>query len=251
MVSGSIYVITSWDDADRCTNRLATLLESYALKGTFFVPIRPIKHGRISEEEIVTLSTAQEIGSHGVSHGILTKLSLQAARKEISESKRTLERIINKEVSCFCYPKGFYDTAIKNEVKAAGYTAARTVEPFRIDENVDPFAIPTTIQVSRQLGKYTFLCRGSNPPAIMNLVKLNPLLLPSLVSHKPNQLRKNLFDMCLKCGGVFHLWGHAWEVEERKGWGFLEDIFSYISFRKGIRYVSIEEYIRNKSTPKT
>jgi peptidoglycan/xylan/chitin deacetylase (PgdA/CDA1 family) len=221
------------------------------LKGTFFVPIRPTKHGRISEKEIVTLSATQEIGSHGVSHEILTELSLQAAKKEILESKRALERIISKDVSCFCYPKGFYDTAIKNEVEAAGYIAARTVEPFKIDENVDPFAMPTTIQVSRQLGKYTFFCRGKHPPAIMNLAKLNPWLLPLIVSQKPNHLRKSLFDMCLEYGGVFHLWGHAWEVEKLKGWGFLEDIFSHISFRKDVRYVSLGEYIRNKSAPKT
>jgi hypothetical protein len=45
------------------------------------------------------------------------------------------------------------------------------------------------------------------------------------------------FDLMLATGGVFHLWGHSWEVEKNGDWARLERVFAHIARRPGVRYV--------------
>lgn len=231
-----MYVITSWDDADRYTAKLTRLLENYALSATFFVPVKPTKYGKMSKEEIVALSTAHEIGAHSMTHSDLTKIPPQLVRKEVSTSKHVLEQIIGTSILCFCYPGGFFNDAIKNEVRSAGYIAARTAEPYRIDAGTDPLALPTTIQARPQ----TRLSLS-----LFALAKVGVSLISSLLTSKNwSELGKKLFDISLKRGGVFHLWGHAWEIEKQDGWDTLENFFAYISYRKNVSYLPIGKYVR-------
>jgi len=238
-----VYVVTSWDDADIFTPKLARLLENYALKATFFVPIESTKHGRLSKEELVNLSDAYEIGSHSITHSNLTKVPQAVLRKEVIESKRVLEHMIDTEISCFCYPEGFANDVVKNEVKNAGYLAARTAKIYRVDEIKDWFKVPTAIQARRQT-RLTL--------SILALSRINMALAPVLLqSRNWIELAKKLFDICLNRGGVFHLWGHAWEIEQEDGWGSLEDFFSYLSYRKGVFYLSLGEYARARLSKRT
>ena len=38
-----------------------------------------------------------------------------------------------------------------------------------------------------------------------------------------------LFDKTLEEGGVYHLWGHSWEIDKNEDWNRLERVFKYIS----------------------
>ena len=38
------------------------------------------------------------------------------------------------------------------------------------------------------------------------------------------RLGRSLVTCALECGGVFHLWGHSWEVEREGQWQRLEEI---------------------------
>ena len=231
-----VFVLTSWDDADRFTPKLTNLLQNYALKATFFVPIKPVGHGRITDEEIMELSKAYEIGGHSMTHSDLTKLPLEAIRKEASESKHTLEQIIGTKVLCFCYPRGFFNDAVKREIEAAGYMAARTSKPYQIDWHKDPFALATTIQVRPQ----TRLSLD-----LFALAKISVGLVPVLLKkQKWSELGKKLFDICIERGGVFHIWGHSWEIEEQGNWKTLEDFFSYLAYRKEVIYLTVGEYVK-------
>jgi peptidoglycan/xylan/chitin deacetylase (PgdA/CDA1 family) len=67
------------------------------------------------------------IGSHGMSHQMLTRLPRETAEFEISESKRLLEDRLDEPVSFFSYPYGkpeAYDQELEAMVRAAGYTAS-------------------------------------------------------------------------------------------------------------------------------
>ncbi|MBI4364398.1 MAG: polysaccharide deacetylase family protein [Candidatus Latescibacteria bacterium] len=69
------------------------------------------------------------IGSHTVSHPVLTTVPPEEAARELRESKRTIEVEIGRPVSLFAYPVGkreHYSEAIKRLVADAGYTAALT-----------------------------------------------------------------------------------------------------------------------------
>src|SRR5437870_4578328 len=66
-------VTTSWDDGDLSDLKLAELLNSRGLRGTFYVPINPYR-GRpaLDHANLRFLSSAGfEIGAHGVSHQYL------------------------------------------------------------------------------------------------------------------------------------------------------------------------------------
>ncbi len=57
----------------------------------------------MSMDELVT------VGSHGITHKILTELTDDEKKYEIRESKKILESLIKKDVFCFAYSHGQYD----------------------------------------------------------------------------------------------------------------------------------------------
>jgi len=73
-----------------------------------------------------------EMGSHTVSHPILTRVPLEEARDELVQSKSKIEAEINKQVVSFAYPNGQYsdfNQALVNCVAEAGYQVAFTLVP--------------------------------------------------------------------------------------------------------------------------
>jgi len=61
------------------------------------------------------------IGSHGVTHLRLAEIGLEKARGEMVESKRTLERILDKPVTLLSFPHGSHDDAIAVLARQVGY----------------------------------------------------------------------------------------------------------------------------------
>lgn len=80
----------------------------------------------MSAEQLLTCADHPliTIGSHTVSHPLLTTLRDDGVRMELSESRRFLERTIDRPVELFAYPKGDYDRRVADAVSAAGYRAA-------------------------------------------------------------------------------------------------------------------------------
>jgi peptidoglycan/xylan/chitin deacetylase (PgdA/CDA1 family) len=62
-----------------------------------------------------------EIASHGLTHQHLPLLSDTDLENELSQSKKTLENIINDRIISFAYPYGDYGLREKVSVKQAGY----------------------------------------------------------------------------------------------------------------------------------
>ena len=119
-------VTTSWDDGDYADLKLAELLRSKGVPGTFYLPIswheRPIDHSLLKN----LVSQDFEIGAHGLSHRLLWRRASQDVIHEVSSCKSILEDIIGKEVRMFCYPQGRYDANVIYALKQAGYSGART-----------------------------------------------------------------------------------------------------------------------------
>lgn len=94
--------------------------------------INDLRSKIIVEKESMTISELKEInenkiitiGSHTVSHPILTKCSHLESSYEIKSSKEELEKIINKPVKYFAYPNGNYGLREIEILKDNGYTAA-------------------------------------------------------------------------------------------------------------------------------
>src|SRR5215470_9330324 len=119
-------VTTSWDDGDPNDLRVAELLRSRGLTGTFYIPF-------IGHDGGATLATLDpgtltslvsegfEIGGHGLSHHTLPQFRSSDLSLEVGISKKRLEDILSEPLQMFCYPKGRYSAEVVREVQAAGY----------------------------------------------------------------------------------------------------------------------------------
>jgi hypothetical protein len=232
-------VTTSWDDGHILDLRLAELLNQYGVKGTFYIP-KTGEHRSLSDSEVKSLSEAGfEIGAHTLTHRELTTLSLSEAREEIRGSKEYLENLIGKEVHMFCYPRGKYNERIVDLVREAGFTGARTVETFTFDVPSNPFCLGTTLQVFpfplnfTSRGKVNLRQNFFHPLscACKPLRKISSPLRGYLSFH-------NLAEVTLKHAesrnGVWHLWGHSWEIERCKMWRSLEKVFECLKTWKAV-----------------
>lgn len=71
-----------------------------------------------------------EIGSHTVSHPILTRISLDQVKTELSESKKLIEKETGQVIEAFAYPNGQesdFNKQIITEVKITGYKLGFTL----------------------------------------------------------------------------------------------------------------------------
>src|SRR5262249_33719327 len=74
------------------------------------------------------LAAGQHIGSHGLTHRNLTKLSVADAREQILGSKKKLEDLFGAPVRHFCYPHGKWNARARDLVEEAGYATACTTQ---------------------------------------------------------------------------------------------------------------------------
>jgi peptidoglycan/xylan/chitin deacetylase (PgdA/CDA1 family) len=106
------------------------LLEKYDLPAAVFVTAGFIgRNGYLTSEELKTLAAHPliTIGSHGLNHLHLTRLSLTEARRELTESKRILEDTINRTVDLLAYPYGDCSESVERLSEECGYAAAWSV----------------------------------------------------------------------------------------------------------------------------
>jgi peptidoglycan/xylan/chitin deacetylase (PgdA/CDA1 family) len=234
MTDKQIIVTTSWDDGFALDIRIAELLEKYKLGGTFYVPINNPQREVMNSSMLLEISKRHEIGGHTVNHTFLNTVDWNVANYEVTECKAILEEKLGKTIYAFCYPGGKYSRRDIQIVKDAGFLFGRTTK-----------LLYTGIDTSQQLmhtGMQAY--NHSNAVLIRHCMK-NLYLLPTFEyclfykNHKnfkvlaEDMLRKLLLD-----GGVFHLWGHSWEIEKYGLWKELEEVMKILSFHKEISYTN-------------
>ena len=82
-----------------------------------------------------------EIGSHTLTHPILTGLNNDRLREEVGRSRDRIQTALGRRVETFCYPNGDYDLRTQLEVVRAGYQCAVTTEIGLNNERNDPLAL--------------------------------------------------------------------------------------------------------------
>ncbi len=96
----------------------------------------------MNKEEIKEMSeNGHEFGSHTRSHPILSHLSEGKQKEELFDSKRILEKILNKKINSLSYPYGKYNDATLKLVKETGYTNGIIVKPEDNSKNTNLFEI--------------------------------------------------------------------------------------------------------------
>ncbi len=84
----------------------------------------------ISAAQLRGLPNSVEIGSHTVSHPLLSRLSECAARSELTSSRRDLENVIGRPVTVFSFPYGDVTEELIGWCREAGYRRVFTSLPF-------------------------------------------------------------------------------------------------------------------------
>lgn len=227
-------VTTSWDDGDPLDLRLAEMLANFGMTGTFFIPIRNARRPRLTANDLRTLASAGfEIGSHGMLHRNLLSVPANELRWEIANSKLELEQMIGRGVRLFCYPIGGHNREIVKEVERAGYEGARTTRMLCTRRDFDRLHVPTTLQAYRHTPSAymrNLLRRGG----VRNLVDYCASL-----RHCRSwiELGRRFFDRVLREGGVWHLYGHSWEIDQLGLWGELREMLTYVAGHPNVHYV--------------
>ena len=231
-----VWITTSWDDGYPLDTRLAELLDRYRIPGTFYVPIRsqlPV----LEPKQIRDLARGFEIGGHTVNHLRLDAVSAECARNEIFQCKQALEEITGRPCTMFCPPGGRFRESHLSDIREAGYVGLRTVELMSVEYPVQRGGLailPTTLQLYQHDAAAYFknaVKRGrwGNLQTYLRHAR-GADLLPAAES---------MLQSLLRSGGVFHLWGHSWEIEHSRLWGVLEQILKHLdSYRDRCRFVS-------------
>ena len=196
------------------------------------------------------LSETFEIGGHTLDHTTLTELPPAQAHRQIHDCKAWVEDVTGKSCTMFCPPRGKYTKEHLSMVRAAGFDGLRTVEMFSIDPpraasvsgvcfstpstarelTARPYTsnrltiLPTTIQAHPH-GRLAYLRNIARRLAPRNL---RLYLLTGAKATWP-KLAESLAQRVMRRGGVFHLWGHSWEIEATHQWHELEDVLRMLS----------------------
>jgi peptidoglycan/xylan/chitin deacetylase (PgdA/CDA1 family) len=89
-------------------------------------------------------ATGHGIGSHTVTHPILSREDEGTQRHELTASRRALEEGLGQTVDLLAYPNGNagdYDERTMSVARGAGYRAAVTTRPGLVGPNEPPFAM--------------------------------------------------------------------------------------------------------------
>jgi hypothetical protein len=225
-VKPKTYITTSWDDGHPLDFRVAELLKRYGLSGTFYIPLTA-ENETMTAAQLRELSRAFEIGSHTLHHHVLTSLTDQQAWREIADSKSWVENKTGLPCLMFCAPKGKYGNRHLEMIARAGYLGLRTVELTSLDfprRQAGLLLMPTTVQAYPH-GFVAFARNATNRAAFGNLWRY---VVHGRSAEWP-ALAQSLLRQALTFGGVFHLWGHSWELQETGQWHRLEELLRFMS----------------------
>ncbi|MBI4754708.1 MAG: polysaccharide deacetylase family protein [Betaproteobacteria bacterium] len=232
---GKVLFTTSWDDGHALDLRVAELLAKHGFKGTFFIPGRVAPGGACNPEgfpvidtsELRALDSAFELGSHTLDHSYLDAVPPEEARRQVEAGKQWLEDQLGRPVEGFCYPGGHHNAAVRQIVREAGFRYARTTEELHHDVGSDPYRIPVALQFYPRALKgivKTFI-KGAHPWQERRVFGA------AITRQELGARLRAVLDRLVEKGGVFHFWGHSWEVEKFGGWTVLDAFLRYAAER--------------------
>lgn len=204
----------SFDDGAKEDLRLADLMTKYGIQDViFYVPAEWQTHnlalGRepLSLKDLNNLADVFDVGSHTITHPLLTRIPLHEAIYEIVESKALLEQLLGMGIDSFCYPRGYANPELKELVRG-NYESARNTLVGNLEEPADRVWESTTVHAGGKRRKEyegkTWLGEG--------LRLLKEAIAMSEEGKEP----------------VYHIFGHSWELTREQGWDDLEILLKEI-----------------------
>lgn len=233
---------TSWDDGHPLDLRVADLLQKHGLQGTFYVPGRVAPGGCCNPEGFAVmagpalrrLGVEFEIGSHTLDHQSLDGLPIDAARHQIVAGKQWLEDQLGRPVAGFCYPNGHHNAAVCGLVRESGFQYGRTTEDMHDGPSADPFQMPVSLHFyprRRVDVARSFVREERRRLGEWRWPRRLPTFLAAVTKVDFEARFRALVDRVCERGGVFHMWGHSWEIDRFNGWALLDSVLRYAAER--------------------
>lgn len=224
MKRGKVLITTSWDDGHPLDLKVCSLLKQNRLEGTIYVPVALCGKEAMSTDTVKAISENFEIGSHTYNDIILTLANGEIIDEELEKSREALEMITRKNVISFCYPAGEYNKDIVRRVKKAHYRGGRTTKVFRTAFS-EPYECHTTVHAADK----ALLARGKHIISTEDHRLATRLLLTGDIFSGWDVIAKRSLDYVLENGGIWHMWGHSWEIDQNNEWSLLKDVLEYTS----------------------
>lgn len=120
------------------------ILKKYNLPATIFIIVDFIgRPGYMNEAQLKELAQSGLItlGSHTMTHPVLTKIDENLLDKEISGSKKVLEEKTGLPINLFSYPLGAFNESVRRKVIEAGYKGAVATNPGKNYPNNDSYVL--------------------------------------------------------------------------------------------------------------
>lgn len=236
-------VTTSWDDNDRLNLEVLKILESYKIKGTFYIDPgnTTYQNGGLSNRELRTLASKHEVGSHTWSHVDVTKCSKEFLLREYAKPKEYLEDATRKPIVALAYPYGAYSQQAWKIARDCGYLFARTTDEGQTEFpprnsylwGVSTYAIGKIQLWPTLVSKRTVL------------TDVGQLYLTNLTIDW-RRLAQRLFQRAMITRGVWHLFGHAQEVLRPKLRKELLEVLDLVARRKDVWYATNQMLFLNE-----
>lgn len=114
---------------------------------------------------------------HSVTHPVLTELSKQEILKEMTESKRCIEKHLKKKCRAFAYPFGEYDITTLNALRKVGYDAGLTTQYGKNTQQTNTIELQRIALSNRYQLPLIWLTLSMNFPRMHYLVSQKYMLI--------------------------------------------------------------------------
>src|SRR5690348_8983578 len=141
------------EDFFRLLNRLrpedrnACIVNAAQSVGASIPRVPPAKYAPSSWSELQEMANSGlvEIGSHTVTHPILSSLTDEESWLELTRSRAQIEKGLGRQVRSFCFPNGMEGDFRPNQVRQvqeAGYECSVISQFGMVDRHSDPYQLP-------------------------------------------------------------------------------------------------------------
>lgn len=145
-------IALTFDDGYADILRLKDFFNELDIHPTVFL-IGDTSHANEKELETVRtfLTTQQiaelvdagwEVGSHSMTHADFSSMTPSEITKEVTDSKKALEKQTQLPIKWIAYPKGAYTTEVTKTVENSGYSLGFSLDDYEITKESQLFAMP-------------------------------------------------------------------------------------------------------------
>ena len=147
------FVMTFDDGYQNNYTRAFPIMQEFGFKGTIFLISAYCEkswsgdassreaHPMISWSEIKEMHNyGIEFGAHTSTHPDLTRIPIEQAKREITQSKAEIQHRLGVEVTTFAYPFGTFNARVR-EIARKEFHAACSTRLGRIEVADDPFSL--------------------------------------------------------------------------------------------------------------